>query len=77
MHHARGRALSGAALLLLTLAAPSPSRPAAPRVDTLLQGLEMPWALAGAPDGRPFVTERPGRAALRGLLARRGRKAWR
>jgi glucose/arabinose dehydrogenase len=35
--------------------------PAAPRVETVVSGLEVPWALAFAPDGRLFVTERPGR----------------
>ena len=71
MRDAPRRALSGAALLLLTLAAPAPPLRAAPRVDTLLQGLEIPWALAWAPDGRLFVTERPGRlrVAVNGRLA--------
>ena len=31
------------------------------RVETVATGLEAPWALAFAPDGRIFVTERPGR----------------
>ena len=31
------------------------------RAETVAQGLEVPWALAFAPDGRIFVTERPGR----------------
>ncbi len=30
-------------------------------VDTLATGLEVPWGIAFAPDGRAFVTERPGR----------------
>lgn len=30
-------------------------------LDTVARGLEVPWALAFAPDGRIFVTERPGR----------------
>ena len=34
---------------------------AAPRVFVLAEGLEVPWALAWAPDGRLFLTERPGR----------------
>ena len=34
------------------------------RVETVLTGLEIPWALAFAPDGRLFVTERPGRVRI-------------
>lgn len=30
-------------------------------LDTIATGLEIPWAMAFAPDGRLFVTERPGR----------------
>jgi len=30
-------------------------------VETVVTGLDVPWALAFAPDGRLFVTERPGR----------------
>ncbi|HZU04354.1 MAG TPA: PQQ-dependent sugar dehydrogenase [Chloroflexota bacterium] len=33
-------------------------------VETLATGLEVPWALAWAPDGRLFLTERPGRVRL-------------
>ena len=33
----------------------------APGVQVVVGGLEVPWALAFAPDGRLFVTERPGR----------------
>lgn len=32
-----------------------------PRVEIAARGLEVPWALAFAPDGRLFVTERTGR----------------
>jgi glucose/arabinose dehydrogenase len=34
------------------------------RVDTMVTGLEVPWSLAFAPDGRLFVTERPGRVRI-------------
>jgi aldose sugar dehydrogenase len=63
--------LSAAALLLLTLGAaltPAPAR-GAPRIDVVLTGLEVPWALAFAPDGRLFISERPGRIRV----ARAGR----
>lgn len=34
------------------------------RVETVLSDLEIPWALAFAPDGRLFATERPGRVRI-------------
>jgi glucose/arabinose dehydrogenase len=34
------------------------------RVETVLSNLEIPWSLAFAPDGRLFVTERPGRVRI-------------
>jgi aldose sugar dehydrogenase len=34
---------------------------AQPKVAVVVRGLDTPWALAFAPDGRLFVTERPGR----------------
>jgi aldose sugar dehydrogenase len=37
------------------------------RVDTVMSDLEIPWALAFAPDGRLFVTERPGRVRILNL----------
>jgi glucose/arabinose dehydrogenase len=40
------------------------------RVDTIATGLVFPWALAFAPDGRLFVTERPGRVRILDLAAR-------
>jgi len=33
-------------------------------VETFLTGLEVPWSLAFAPDGRLFITERPGRVRI-------------
>lgn len=35
--------------------------PFAPRIEVVAAGLEVPWSLAFAPDGRLFFTERPGR----------------
>jgi len=34
------------------------------RVETVLEGLESPWAIIPVPDGRIFITERPGRLRL-------------
>jgi len=34
------------------------------QADTIVLSLEVPWALAFAPDGRLFVTERPGRVRI-------------
>ena len=33
-------------------------------VETVVQGLRVPWDIAFAPDGRMFVTERPGRVRV-------------
>lgn len=35
-----------------------------PQVEVVATGLEVPWALAFAPDGRLFFTERPGRVRV-------------
>ncbi|HEY3081292.1 MAG TPA: PQQ-dependent sugar dehydrogenase [Chloroflexota bacterium] len=63
----------GAPPLPTATAAPAATRPAATsesarpagtptvKVETVLRGLDTPWAIAFAPDGRWFVTERPGR----------------
>ncbi|HXG04961.1 MAG TPA: PQQ-dependent sugar dehydrogenase [Candidatus Binatia bacterium] len=45
-----------AALVLL----PAAAEPQ-PRVETVVGGLQVPWALAFAPDGSLWLTERPGR----------------
>jgi aldose sugar dehydrogenase len=61
--------------------APQPAPAPAPAVFTTSDGvrfqveivatdLEVPWALAFAPDGRLFVTERPGRVRILDLAAR-------
>src|ERR671919_238345 len=34
------------------------------RVEVIASGLQVPWSLAFAPDGRLFVTERPGRVRI-------------
>ena len=33
-------------------------------IQTVIQNLEVPWSLAFAPDGRLFITERPGRVRI-------------
>ena len=33
-------------------------------VEVVLTNLEVPWSLAFAPDGRLFITERPGRVRI-------------
>lgn len=51
----------GLLFLALAVVAVTPLAGGAPRVETAVTGLEVPWALAFAPDGRLFITERPGR----------------
>jgi len=34
------------------------------KIEVIAQGLDTPWALAFAPDGRLFITERPGRVRI-------------
>src|SRR5436853_5493867 len=34
------------------------------RLEVVARGLEIPWAIAFAPDGRVFFTERPGRIRI-------------
>ena len=34
------------------------------RVETVVSGLESPWAVVSSPDGRLFITERPGRLRI-------------
>jgi len=57
-----------------TTPAPGPSPPSSQvfatrdgvrfRVEAVVNNLEIPWSLAFAPDGRLFVTERPGRVRI-------------
>ena len=62
--------------------APAPPAPAPPaagvfttqdgvrfRVEIVATNLDIPWSLAFAPDGRLFVTERPGRVRIHNLSA--------
>lgn len=79
-------ALSLLALLPVTAQTPRPEiggnppmpRPrnrgavAGTRVQVVAQNLEIPWALAFAPDGRIFFTERPGRVRVMRLGERPG-----
>jgi glucose/arabinose dehydrogenase len=39
-------------------------RPVQFRIETVASNLEVPWAIAFAPDGRVFITERPGRVRV-------------
>src|SRR5215475_15154568 len=39
-------------------------RPVQFRVEMVASNMEVPWAIAFAPDGRVFVTERPGRVRV-------------
>src|SRR5687768_6836070 len=38
-------------------------------VETVVESLVVPWAMAFAPDGRLFVTERPGRVRILNLAS--------
>lgn len=49
--------ICGALLLTLSAAAPAPQW----RVVEVARGLEVPWSIVFAPDGRMLFTERPGR----------------
>ena len=45
---------------------PAPSNAASPdlAIETFVRGLDTPWALDFAPDGRIFISERPGRIRI-------------
>ncbi len=57
----RGLMLLAAAVALFVLLPAEGSAAGEPQVHAVARGLEVPWALAFAPDGRLFLTERPGR----------------
>src|SRR5262249_29692317 len=60
-------------LLCLLIASTGAAHAAEPNVqiETFARGLETPWAIVVAPDGRVFVSERPGRIRVieKGALA--------
>ena len=41
-----------------------PARTDGVKVETVAEGLEIPWEIAFMPDGRALVTERPGRIRM-------------
>jgi glucose/arabinose dehydrogenase len=49
-----------AAVWVRAEAAATPEAKSPVRVETIARGLETPWAIAFSPDGRIFVSERPG-----------------
>ncbi|HEY1267067.1 MAG TPA: PQQ-dependent sugar dehydrogenase [Candidatus Binatia bacterium] len=59
------------AFLCLFIAFAGAAYAAEPSVETFARGLQTPWAIAFAPDGRVFLTERPGRIRVieKGALA--------
>lgn len=58
-------ACRGATGVRSTISVPTPGTSApSMSIDTLVGGLDVPWSLAFAPDGRIFVTERPGRIRI-------------
>src|SRR5262249_35145098 len=68
-------AASAVAIVVGATAAPAapqtyPSSAGNLTVETIARGLANPWALAFLPDGRPLVSERPGRM---GIAAKAGR----
>ncbi len=53
----------------ISLPSPTPTptpfvEDAVPQIETVASGLEIPKALAFAPDGRLFIAERPGRVRI-------------
>ncbi|MCS7207056.1 MAG: PQQ-dependent sugar dehydrogenase [Dehalococcoidia bacterium] len=56
--------VGGALVPLSPHSTPQPEPPSPLAIEVVAQGLEVPWALAFAPDGRLFLTERPGRVRV-------------
>lgn len=59
-------ALAGVSAALAQTTAPGAAQGSAPRIvaQTVVAGLEHPWAVAFLPDGRYLISERPGRLRL-------------
>jgi aldose sugar dehydrogenase len=53
--------MRAAVFSLLLLMCTAPAAGAEFEIETLVEGLEQPWALAELPDGRLLISERPGR----------------
>lgn len=60
----RVRVLVPAFSVVFLLAAKMPQSGAQSRVEVVARGLETPWAISFAPDGRTFLSERPGRIRI-------------
>jgi aldose sugar dehydrogenase len=50
--------------VVLIVASAGPANQVTARVEPIAGGLEVPWSIAFAPDGRIFITERPGRIRI-------------
>ena len=55
------RAFSAGTVALILILAIAIEVQGEPRIEVVVRGLEVPWAIDFAPDGRLFATERPGR----------------
>jgi aldose sugar dehydrogenase len=58
------RAVTATLAVTPTAGSGAPLSAATPRVDIFVSGLDTPWAIAFAPDGRIFISERPGRIRI-------------
>ena len=55
------RAITATVVATATKIVEPPNLAAVPNVEIFASGLDTPWAIAFAPDGRIFISERPGR----------------